>query len=202
MVRKILWSSSDRDLRAPHLRGPTWIHLIRGTVNNFVEWPHSVAVMHCSEYMEPRDSAVSVLLSSQEEAVVCVLCIHKECHCSFLRAAKSRMSHFEHRKNVNFCQNLGHILPTYLISHHAISFSFPAWKKSYMGVASKYISAVFPAAIPTLADLHSGQRRLFWGRMWKCVSVCEYLVIWCEKKTQFTKLLTVVVHPLLNRPVD
>jgi hypothetical protein len=47
----------------------------------------------------------------------------------------------------------------------------------------KYFSAVFPAAIPTLADLHSGQRRLFWGRMWICVSVCEYLVIWCDKTT-------------------
>jgi hypothetical protein len=41
---------------------------------------------------------------------------------------------------------------------------------------------VLPAAIP-LADLHSGQQRLFWGRMWICVSVCEYLVIWCYKTT-------------------
>jgi hypothetical protein len=31
---------------------------------------------------------------------------------------------------------------------------------------------VFSAAIPTLADLHSGKRQLFWGRMWICVSVC------------------------------
>jgi hypothetical protein len=36
----------------------------------------------------------------------------------------------------------------------------------------------FPAAIPMLADLHSGQQWLFWGRMWMCVSVCEYLVTW------------------------
>jgi hypothetical protein len=42
---------------------------IRGTVNNFVEWPFSGAVMHCSEYMEPQDGAVSILLSSQLEAV-------------------------------------------------------------------------------------------------------------------------------------
>jgi hypothetical protein len=50
----------------------------RGTVNNLVEWPHSGAVMHCGEYMEPRDGALSVLLSSQKEAVACVLCIQKE----------------------------------------------------------------------------------------------------------------------------
>jgi hypothetical protein len=34
-----------------------------------------------------------------------------------------------------------------------------------------------------LADLHGGQRLLFWGRMWICASVCEYLVIWCDKTT-------------------
>jgi hypothetical protein len=54
---------------------------IRGRVNNFVEWPHSGAAMHCSEYMEPRDGAVSVLLSSQKEEDACLLCIQKECHC-------------------------------------------------------------------------------------------------------------------------
>jgi hypothetical protein len=31
--------------------------------------------------------------------------------------------------------------------------------------------------------IDSGQRRLFWGRMWICVSVCEYLVIWCDETT-------------------
>jgi hypothetical protein len=34
-------------------------------------------------------------------------------------------------------------------------------KGSRMGPSCQYLSAVFPAAIPTLADLHSGQRRLF-----------------------------------------
>jgi hypothetical protein len=53
---------------------------IRGIVNNFVEWPHSGAVMHFNQYMEPRDGAMSVLLSSQKEAVACVLYIQKECH--------------------------------------------------------------------------------------------------------------------------
>jgi hypothetical protein len=24
---------------------------------------------------------------------------------------------------------------------------------------------------------------LFWGWMWICVSVCEYLLIWCDKTT-------------------
>jgi hypothetical protein len=43
------------------------------------------------------------------------------------------------------------------------------------------------AAISTLADLHSGQRQLFWGPMWICISACEYLVIWCDKTT-FHKL--------------
>jgi hypothetical protein len=56
-------------------------------------------------------------------------------------------------------------------------------KGSHMGPSCKYLSAVFPAAIPTLADLHSGQRPLFWGWMWICVSVSEYLLIWCDKTT-------------------
>jgi hypothetical protein len=56
-------------------------------------------------------------------------------------------------------------------------------KGSCMGTSCKYLSAVFPAAIPTLEDLHRGQRWLFWGWMWMCVSVCEYLLIWCYKTT-------------------
>jgi hypothetical protein len=56
-------------------------------------------------------------------------------------------------------------------------------KGSRMGPSCKYLSAVFPAAIPTLSDLHSGQWRLFWGWMWICVSVFEYLLIWCDKTT-------------------
>jgi hypothetical protein len=39
------------------------------------------------------------------------------------------------------------------------------------------------SAIQTLADLHSGQQQLFWGKLWICVSVYEYLVIWCDKTT-------------------
>jgi hypothetical protein len=34
-------------------------------------------------------------------------------------------------------------------------------KGSHMGPSCKYLSAVFSAAIPTLADLHSGKRQLF-----------------------------------------
>jgi hypothetical protein len=79
-----------------------------------MEWPHSGAVMHCSEYMEPRDGAVSVLLSSKKSS--CVRALNASVvKGSFLRAAKSRMSQFEQRENVSFCQKLGHILPTYLI---------------------------------------------------------------------------------------
>jgi hypothetical protein len=40
--------------------------------NNCVDWPHSGAVMHNSGYVEPRDGAVSMLLSSQQEAVASV----------------------------------------------------------------------------------------------------------------------------------
>jgi hypothetical protein len=64
---------------------------VRSTVNNFVDWPHIGAVMHYSGYVEPRDGAVSVLLSSQQEAVACVRCIQKESHVlkgSCLRAAE------------------------------------------------------------------------------------------------------------------
>jgi hypothetical protein len=48
---------------------------IRSAVNNFADWPHIGAVMHYSGYVEPRDGAVSFLLSSQQEAVAYVRCI-------------------------------------------------------------------------------------------------------------------------------
>jgi hypothetical protein len=50
--------------------------------------------MHYSGYVEPQDGAMSVLLSFQQEAVVC-------------ERRKSRMSQSEQRKNVKCCQNLG-----------------------------------------------------------------------------------------------
>jgi hypothetical protein len=56
-------------------------------------------------------------------------------------------------------------------------------KGSRMGPSCIYLSTVFPADIPKLADLHSGQWRLFLGWMWICVSVSEYLLIWCDKTT-------------------
>jgi hypothetical protein len=52
---------------------------VRSTGNNFVDWPHSGAVMHYREYVEPRDGAVSVLLSSQQEAVACVRACVRAC---------------------------------------------------------------------------------------------------------------------------
>jgi hypothetical protein len=48
------------------------------TVNNFLSWPHSGVVMRYSRYVEPRDSAASVLLSSQQETVACLRCSRKE----------------------------------------------------------------------------------------------------------------------------
>jgi hypothetical protein len=50
-------------------------------------------------------------------------------------------------------------------------------------ISCQYVSAMFSAAISMLADWHSDQRQLFWGPMWICVSVCEYLVIGCDKTT-------------------
>jgi hypothetical protein len=48
---------------------------IHSTVNNFMDWPHSGAAIRYSGYVEPRDGAMSILLSSQQEAVACVQCI-------------------------------------------------------------------------------------------------------------------------------
>jgi hypothetical protein len=82
-------------------RQDLFLSSIRGTVNNFVEWPHSGAVMHCSEYIEPRDGAVSVLLSSQKKQLRVCGVFRKNTIAmkgSFLRAAKSRMSQFEQRE--------------------------------------------------------------------------------------------------------
>jgi hypothetical protein len=79
-----------------------------------------------------------------------------------------------------------------LLSHHPRSpdfipcdFAFfSPWKKSLWGdnfnrprryhclkgnckgPSNNYLTGVYPAAMPTLADLHSGQQQLFWWRMW------------------------------------
>jgi hypothetical protein len=46
-----------------------------------MDWLHSGAVMHYRKYVEPRDVAMSVLLSSQQEAVAYLWCMKKESHC-------------------------------------------------------------------------------------------------------------------------
>jgi hypothetical protein len=67
-------------------------------------------------------------------------------------------------------------------------------KGSHMQPSCKYLSVVFPAALPMLTDLHSDWRRLFWQRMWICVSVCEHLVIWCNKTT----VHEIIAHRFFN----
>jgi hypothetical protein len=39
------------------------------------------------------------------------------------------------------------------------------------------LSALFPAAIPTLAEFLSGQQRLFWGRIWVYIYIYMYVSI-------------------------
>lgn len=51
------------------------------TVNNFVDWLCSGAVMHYTRHVKLWDGTMSILLSSPQEAVACVWCIKKECHC-------------------------------------------------------------------------------------------------------------------------
>jgi hypothetical protein len=52
-----------------------------------------------------------------------------------------------------------------------------------------------------LADLCSGQRRLFWGWMWICVCVCEYLLIWCDKTSvhEITDCSSIIPKPSPNK---
>jgi hypothetical protein len=45
-----------------------------------MEWPYSGAAMHYSEYVEPQDGATSILLLSQQEAVLCMPYIQKKSH--------------------------------------------------------------------------------------------------------------------------
>jgi hypothetical protein len=70
------------------------------TVNNFIVWLHSSAVLHCSEYVESQDGDLSVL-SSQQEAVASMWYIQKGSHW------QSRMPQFEQCENVKFCPKLG-----------------------------------------------------------------------------------------------
>jgi hypothetical protein len=45
--------------------------IIRSTVNNFVDWPHSGAVMHYSGYVESRDGAVSFSCPRKKQSRAC-----------------------------------------------------------------------------------------------------------------------------------
>jgi hypothetical protein len=69
--------------------------------------------------------------------------------------------------------------------------------KRCMGIYCQYVSAMLLTAISTLADLHSGQRQLFWGPIWICVSVCDYLVIWFDKTT-FQTLPHIYRKPIMS----
>jgi hypothetical protein len=79
-------------------------------------WSHEM--MPCPFFSRPRKMQLRACCVFRKNAIVV--------KGSFLRATKSRMSQFEQRENVNFFKKLGHILPTHLISQHAIYFSFPA----------------------------------------------------------------------------
>jgi hypothetical protein len=57
-------------------------------------------------------------------------------------------------------------------------------------------SDLINSAIPMLADLPSVQRQLFWGRMWICVSLCEYLVIWCNRTTVHEIIVFCSIHTM------
>jgi hypothetical protein len=72
-----VWSSQWRTVR---MVDNLWLD-IDIIVNNFVDLLHTGAVTHYNRYVEPRDGAVSILLSFQQEAVVCMQCIQKGSHC-------------------------------------------------------------------------------------------------------------------------
>jgi hypothetical protein len=64
--------------------------------------------MHYSGYVGPRDGAMSVLISSQQEAVMCMQHTQKEGHCfEGWLSARDGMSKFEQWENVKICQKLG-----------------------------------------------------------------------------------------------
>jgi hypothetical protein len=53
-------------------------------VLSIISWTGRILALLCTtaDTWESRDGAVSVLLSSQQEAVACVRCIQKDSHCS------------------------------------------------------------------------------------------------------------------------
>jgi hypothetical protein len=62
-------------------------------------WPHRGTVMHYSGYMGPQDGAVSILLLSQQEVVLCVHAVYSERNSHLGRQSvrqKSTMSQYEH----------------------------------------------------------------------------------------------------------
>jgi hypothetical protein len=83
-------------------------------------WSHEM--VPCPFFCRPRKKQLRACCVFRKNAIVV--------KGSFLRAAKSRMSQVEQWENVNFCQILGHILPTHLISQHVISFLSPLERKA------------------------------------------------------------------------
>jgi hypothetical protein len=64
-------------------------------------------------------------------------------------------------------------------------------KVNRAGPSYKHLSAVFPAAIPTLVGrLHSSQWQLFWRRMWTSERERERACVRGETNPQSTTLLT------------
>jgi hypothetical protein len=88
-------------------------------------------------------------------------------------AAAAGISHGTCHKILSDDLNMSHV------TQHSVPRVLTQDQRDRMSICGDLIDS----AIPTLADLHSRQRRLFWGRMWICVSVCEYLVIWCNNTT-------------------
>jgi hypothetical protein len=94
-----------------------------------------------------------------------------------------------------------HTLHTHLTSHHAISFSFPAWKESHMSIdfsqprrfsqpQGKLYGTFLQIAFNTVSSSYTNISRLaqrptvtILRRMRICVSV--NLVIWCDKTTVY-----------------
>jgi hypothetical protein len=113
-------------------------------------WSHEM--VPCPFLSRPRKKQLSACCVFRKNAIVV--------KGSLLRAAKSRKSQFEQRENVNLCQKLGHILHTHLISQQAISFSFPAWKRSYVGVdfSRPRRSEIVTATRETVRDLPANTR--------------------------------------------
>ena len=166
----------------------------------FWDWLQNGAMVHYSTYVSPWYGTMSV--SSRSKSQLSAYTVSRTMvfveTVIWMRTSELEMSQFEPWANIKFCQKLVKPLPKskwcskFMMRMHwvrknrdktgqkarpCLNWGHKCHKRSHTGPFCQPLSAVLQAAIPTLANVHNNQRRLFWERMWSSLSVCRVIEV-------------------------